>query len=143
MQVHAKEAMPPCLSHFYVVCPTEQKLGVLRALARRELGPSASSSSSNGVELKAGASSNSGAGSKGENRALVFAHATQPLENIAGSLDVALGGRSTQGADNERAGGEAMPSPPLAECLREELGLNKRVSRGRAGRRIGEHRYRE
>ncbi|CAN0541305.1 unnamed protein product, partial [Ectocarpus sp. 12 AP-2014] len=42
VQVHAKEAMPPCLSHYYVVCPPEQKLAVLRALVKRELGVSAS-----------------------------------------------------------------------------------------------------
>ncbi|CAN0472843.1 unnamed protein product, partial [Laminaria digitata] len=36
VQVHAKEAMPPCLTHFYVVCPPEQKLPVLRALIKRE-----------------------------------------------------------------------------------------------------------
>lgn len=173
MQVHAKEAMPPGLSHFYVVCPPEQKLAVLRALVRRELGVSSSSSSSaslpsplgapattsaatsaSGAGAGAGAqgnqplssrvgvSSSDGGGGKADNRGLVFALATKPLEAIAGSLDKALGGgRGGVGVDatgklEQQAkgkGGTPAP-PPLAEFLREELGLNARVRREAGGR---------
>ncbi|CAN0150779.1 unnamed protein product, partial [Scytosiphon promiscuus] len=114
VQVHAKESMPPGLSHFYVVCPPEQKLAVLRALVRRELGVSPSSASpsaeapatplASGAGKPAGtqtaqlpspgvgAPSNGGGGGDGkaDNRGLVFALATKPLEAIAGSLDKAL-----------------------------------------------------
>ncbi|CAM9473533.1 unnamed protein product, partial [Discosporangium mesarthrocarpum] len=36
VQVHPKETMPPSLSHYYVVCPADKKISVLRALVRRE-----------------------------------------------------------------------------------------------------------
>lgn len=110
VQVHAKEAMPPCLSHFYVVCPPEQKLPVLRALIKRELGSSARGGGSSGAEV--------------DNRGLVFALPSKPLEEIAPSLDAALGGSGQQEAAKYRS------EPPLAEYLREELGLNARVRVG-------------
>ncbi|CBN75240.1 DEAD box helicase [Ectocarpus siliculosus] len=108
VQVHAKEAMPPCLSHYYVVCPPEKKLAVLRT----------------------------------DTRGLVFALATKPLEGIAASLDKALGGRGSGGGGGGERGGreqqqqqqqqakgwdEQPPQPPLAEFLRQELGLNARA----------------
>lgn len=114
MQVHAKEAMPPCLSHFYVVCPPEQKLPVLRALIKRELGAAAGTGPS-GVET--------------DTRGLVFALPTKPLENIASSMDKALGG---SGGEKVKGGPEVVP---LANFIREELGLNARV-RG-LGQRFG------
>lgn len=118
MQVHAKEAMPPCLTHFYVVCPPEQKLPVLRALIKRELGSAAGAKSSG--DVKAG--TKSGRTNKRETRGLVFALPTKSLEDIAASLDKALGGGLRGGG--EESGSEA---PPMAEFLREELGLNARV----------------
>eukprot|EP00904_Undaria_pinnatifida_P008569 jgi/Undpi1/4842/HiC_scaffold_19.g08195.m1 len=118
VQVHAKEAMPPCLTHFYVVCPPEQKLPVLRALIKRELGSAAGAKSSG--DVKAG--TKSGRTNKRETRGLVFALPTKSLEDIAASLDKALGG-GLRGGDEE-SGSEA---PPMAEFLREELGLNARV----------------
>lgn len=100
VQVHAKETMPSSLSHYYVVCPPEQKLPVLRALLKHELG------------LKAN--------EKFNDRGLVFASSAKPLEEIGPTLERALG----RGGDNGGGGGY---HPPLAECLREELGLNTRV----------------
>lgn len=130
--------MPPCLSHFYVVCPADQKLPVLRALVRRELGSrrTAATLAAAGQGSPPPSNSSSGGGLNADTRALVFAHATKPLEAIAGSLHVALGGKSGQGQGELDSGGkdgeaaDAAPSPPLAECLREELGLNKRVRGG-------------
>lgn len=107
--------MPPELSHYYVVCPQEQKLVVLRALVRRELG--------------SGTQEGSPGSGRSETRALVFASGSRPLEDIAGSLDAALGGTSRQ----DRECGREPAGPPVAECLREELGLNRRVSVGGAG----------
>ncbi|CAN0337933.1 unnamed protein product, partial [Ectocarpus fasciculatus] len=127
VQVHAKEAMPPCLSHYYVVCPPEKKLAVLRALVKRELGVSASAEAA--ARPAAGASSSAAAAAAGaaavaptagegdgpsggqasgdgvsdtgiqadNTRGLVFALATKPLEGIAASLDKALGGRGSGG----------------------------------------------
>lgn len=105
VQVHAKEAMPSCLSHFYVVCPPEQKLPVLRALIKREFG------SLRGVQAS---------GTEADTRGLVFALPAKPLEEIASSLDRALGG-------NGHENGRDRTEPLLAEFLREELGLNARV----------------
>lgn len=117
VQVHAKEAMPPCLSHFYVVCPPEQKLPVLRALIKRELGSTAS-----GGDRKADPKADPKAGSKADTRGLVFALPTKSLEDIASSLDKALGGGVRRGEEEDG------PEPaPMAEFLREELGLNARV----------------
>lgn len=92
--------MPSSLSHYYVVCPPEQKIPVLRALLKRELG------------LKGNASANG--------RGLVFASSAKPLEKIAPTLERALG----EGRENGEGDGYR---PPLAECLREEMGLNTRV----------------
>lgn len=177
MQVHAKEAMPPCLSHYYVVCPPEKKLAVLRALVRRELGvPAAASASAAEAEAGVGeggaaaavpgtgpSSGESGAaaervadrppgdnggggggsggggggggdiGVKADMRGLVFALPTKPLEGIAASLDKALGGSGGRegGTQHERGRGGGVAAPPQAEFLREELGLNARVRRGR------------
>ncbi|CAM9271294.1 unnamed protein product [Ectocarpus sp. 8 AP-2014] len=167
VQVHAKEAMPPCLSHYYVVCPPEQKLAVLRALVKRELGVSASEAAATAATgapaaaaVAAGATavattagegdgpSDGQAGGGGvtntalqaDTRGLVFALATKPLEGIAASLDKALGGRGSGGGGGGESGGreqqqqqqakgrgEQPPQPPLAEFLREELGLNARA----------------
>lgn len=52
---------------------------------------------------------------------LVFALSTKPLEEISLTIDKALGGTGTR--ERGRDGSE----PPLAEFLREELGLNARV----------------
>lgn len=141
VQVHAKESMPPCLSHFYVVCPPEQKLAVLRALVRRELGVSAAATA---VGPEAMSNRVGGAAEAvADTRGLVFALATKPLEGIATSLDKALGGGSGEGTEGgggrqqtkKGRGGQGAPAP-LAEFLREELGLNARV-------RIGQERERE
>lgn len=186
--MHAKEAMPPCLSHFYVVCPPQQKLAVLRALVLHELGASAATASgappgagaaagaatstvtagpaaagerqggdqssghgggSGGIGDAAAASGTGGGAAAGgsgvgdgakavaDTRGLVFALPTKPLESIATSLDKALGGRGVTGDWRKQQGqrnsgdGPAPPAPPpLAEFLREELGLNARVRRG-------------
>lgn len=102
--------MPSCLSHFFVVCPPAQKLSVLRALVKRELG-SFKVQGSGGLNT--------------DTRALVFAHATKPLEQIAEYLHAALGETDDQADGVE---GDVASSAPLAECLREELGLSRRVS---------------
>lgn len=111
--------MPPGLSHYYVVCPQEQKLPVLRALVKRELG----------VEGLAASGGLTSGNSRADARALVFGIGTRALEQIAASLDVALGG---EGQDLEDISGEESTRPPLAECLREELSLNRRVSQSPA-----------
>lgn len=85
-----------------------------------------------------GRGASGGGDAKDHNRGLVFAVATKPLEAIAASLDKALGG-GAGGGDAElelRAmgkGGGLPPSPPRAEYLREELGLNARVRRATGG----------
>lgn len=97
MHVHAREAMPSSLSHFYVVCPPEQKLAILRALVKRE------------VEFA------------NDSRALVFASPNKPLSDIANYLNSAVGRSDATTTDGDTL-------PQRAECLRDELGLNERVS---------------
>ncbi|CAM9779146.1 unnamed protein product, partial [Choristocarpus tenellus] len=107
IQVHRKEAMPSSLSHYYVICPKEKKLAILRSLVKRE--------------LMAGGDQSA----LGEGRALVFALPSRPLSQVAKALDKVLrkDGLSGQGVGDSMLADDA----PVAEVLREELGLNQRV----------------
>ncbi|KAG5185435.1 DEAD box helicase [Tribonema minus] len=136
VQVHPKEAMPPGLTHHYVTCAPAKKLAALRALVRRELG------------------GDGGGGAAAAPRALVFAQANRPLDQMAAALDADLrkargGGDGSDGssaAAAARDGGAAAAAgggndaaaaaAPLADVLREDLGLARRadaVARYRAG----------
>jgi superfamily II DNA/RNA helicase len=116
VQVHPKEAMPPSLTHHYLVCPAAKKLAALRSLVKRELGSSPSA------------------------RALVFAQADRPLEEMAAVLSTDLAASadspvaahtsssSTSTSDSSSSSSSKRSSAPqLAEVLREELGLSKRA----------------
>ena len=97
VQVHPKEAMPPTLTHHYLMCPAAKKLAALRSLIRKELSSDPAS------------------------RALVFAQADRPLEQIAAVLAEDLQAMQQGDASPDHQGSA------LAEVLRAELNLNKRA----------------
>jgi superfamily II DNA/RNA helicase len=111
VQVHPKEAMPPSLTHHYLVCPAAKKLAALRSLVKRELGSSPSA------------------------RALIFAQADRPLEEIAAVLSTDLtasaespaAAQTSSSSDSSSSSSKRSSAPQLAEVLREELGLSKRA----------------